>query len=460
MRLEASHVVMLTLLALSCAPAASPVAVPAPTAPASIAPPPAPAPATQPVLAQSEAPPAVTPETPPTPTKAPSIPSPTPPATPPLPQRGESTLALDEMAAHGGVALKAVIATPERFRFQVLYSPVEGGALSRHGYRVDAEYFFPASSMKVPIALTSFAMLGALRTKTKTPALSRDSMLRVYPVSGGGEPVSTTLAREAAKALIVSDNFSANRLLAFTGHKEVHQTLWTFGLRSARVHSGFATGAELDPAELSPRVDVTLDGATRQLNGARKSTLVLPATDAKKLSVGEASIVDGRRVASPLSFGQKNAMKLRELQDTLIRVMRPDLLPKGTVSPSSEPASADDLAYMQKTLGTLPSASGLAGYDRNVVADYQLLPFLRGIERVLPRAKFQIFSKVGQAYGFLIHNAYVVERDTGRAFFLIAAIYANPNEVMNDDLYAYDTIAFPALADVGEVFARRAFAAR
>lgn len=48
-------------------------------------------------------------------------------------------------------------------------------------------------------------------------------------------------------------------------------------------------------------------------------------------------------------------------------------------------------------------------------------------------------------------------RDTGRAFFLAAAIFANPDEVMNDDLYAYDTIAFPVLADVGEVFTRHGF---
>ena len=29
---------------------------------------------------------------------------------------------------------------------------------------------------------------------------------------------------------------------------------------------------------------------------------------------------------------------------------------------------------------------------------------------------------------------------------------------MNDDKYAYDTISFPALADVGEAFYRHAFA--
>ena len=74
-----------------------------------------------------------------------------------------------------------------------------------------------------------------------------------------------------------------------------------------------------------------------------------------------------------------------------------------------------------------------------------------------PRGHFDIHSKVGQAYGFLLGNAYIVDKDSGKAFFLTAVVYANPNEIMNDDVYAYDTIAFPALADVAEAACRHAF---
>lgn len=48
--------------------------------------------------------------------------------------------------------------------------------------------------------------------------------------------------------------------------------------------------------------------------------------------------------------------------------------------------------------------------------------------------------------------------ETGRSFFLVASVYANPDETMNVDTYAYDSISFPALADVGEAFCRHAFA--
>jgi hypothetical protein len=350
------------------------------------------------------------------------------------------------------------MAAPEKYRFQVLYGAINEGAkptLERHGYRADAEYFFPASSMKVPIVLAAYERIGAVRAAGK-PSLTRDATMRIFPVGKTTEPYVTTLAHETWRALIVSDNSSANRLLGLVGHREAHETLWKLGLPSVRIHTGFATGGDIDPAEVSPRIAFSGDGDVTGEIPARQSDLALPATLATGLDIGQASIVDGRRVPGPLSFADKNAIRLRELQDALVRIMRPDLL---AANAHAGVACPDDMAYVRQALGTLPSASGLAGFDRNVVADYQLSPFLRGIERVRARGHFELYAKVGQAFGFLIANAYVVDKDTGRAFFLIASVYANPDETMNDDLYAYTEISFPVLADVGEAFSRYAFAA-
>jgi hypothetical protein len=368
--------------------------------------------------------------------------------------------------ADGGPALRAVVAAPEKYRFQVLYAPVrapvqdKAGAapiLERHGYRADAEYFFPASSLKMPIALAAVERLAALReTGPGLRDLTRDSLLRIFPTVAPAPPEGqlTTLSRDTWRALIVSDNAAANRILGFVGHREVHETLWGFGLESTRVRSGFATGAEIDPAQTSPRMTVTLaDGTTQELP-SRTSTLTLPPTNALKLAIGKAAIVNGRRVPGPMSFSDKNAIRLRDLQDALVRILRPELLP---ASARKGAASEEDVAYLREALGTLPSESGLAGFDRNIVADYAYCPFLRGIERVLPRGRFRIYSKFGQAYGFVVANAYIVDVESGRAFFLAASVYANPDEVMNSDRYAYETIAFPALADLAEVFTRRAF---
>ena len=443
-------------VALGCAPAANAPPVTAIGVSPAPAPPPS-ASASAPALAPALAPaPARAPAPAPAPARAPAPAAAAKPATP-----SSSSLTSDPLATKilegGGAALKAVLATPEKYRFQVLYGMITSGAkptLERHGYRADAEYFFPASSMKMPIALATYDRLAVLR-KAGKPGLTRDATMRIHPVAGNAEPFVSTLARETWRALIVSDNVSANRLLGVVGHREAHETLWGLGLASVRIRSGFATGAEIDPAELSPRIELSTAGGPTEELPARRSDLVLPPNDATSLAIGKANLVDGRRVEGPLSFADKNAIRLRELQDTLVRIMRPELMPPGA---KADTAAPDDLAYLREALGTLPSASGLAGFDRNVVADYQLSPFLRGIERVRTRGQFEIFSKVGQAYGFLIANAYVVDKTTGRSFFLIASVYANPDEVMNTDTYGYDAVSFPALADVAEAFCRHAFA--
>lgn len=461
-----AKVALVVALALvGCAPPSPPL--PPPSAPRALTEPAASEPEDEPLAAEPEIPD----DEPATPKKAEppkAIPAPPPPAVPPKKpsdaapksQAPSADPWLSRAFERGGKTLRTVLADREKYRFQVLYAAVtkaEAGrpaSLDRHGYFADAEYFFPASSMKVPLALASYDRIPALRHAKHTASeLGRDTTLEIFPSSGQGSPYSTTLARETWRALIVSDNASANRLLAFAGHKEAHETLWGLGLASARVRTGFATGNEIDPATVSPRIDLVPKDGPRDTLPPRKSTLTLPATRALRLEVGNAIVEGGKLVKGPVSFADKNAMTLRDLQDTLVRIVRPELL--GAKLPK-DPATPDDLAYVREALGTLPSQSGLPGYDRNVVADYRLNPFLRGLERVRARGKLEVYAKVGQAYGFLTTNAYVVEKASGKAFFLVATVYANPNEVINDDLYAYDDVAFPALADVAEAVAREA----
>ena len=75
---------------------------------------------------------------------------------------------MDQILSGGGAALAMVMATPEKYRFQVLYGVITKGGtptLERHAYRADAEYFFPASSMKVPITLATYDRLAAHLTQ-------------------------------------------------------------------------------------------------------------------------------------------------------------------------------------------------------------------------------------------------------------------------------------------------------
>jgi hypothetical protein len=79
---------------------------------------------------------------------------------------------------------------------------------------------------------------------------------------------------------------------------------------------------------------------------------------------------------------------------------------------------------------------------------------LPGVRRVVPAEQARVLDKTGQAYGFTTENAWVVDRGTGRSFFLAATLYSNEDGVLNDDLYEYAEVAEPFLADLGEAVAR------
>ncbi len=68
----------------------------------------------------------------------------------PAPSLTSDALVAEILASGGSAALKTVLAAPQQYRFQVLFGAVTTGAtpaLERRGYRTDAEYYFPASSM-------------------------------------------------------------------------------------------------------------------------------------------------------------------------------------------------------------------------------------------------------------------------------------------------------------------------
>ncbi len=328
------------------------------------------------------------------------------------------------------------------YRFQVLVSvpaPDGSGWLEREGFRVDAEYFYPASAMKLCTAVAALEALADLR-EAKGSDLDVGAMLLTDSASkrrGGATSVSNLVLG----SLVVSDNDASNDLFDLVGFDGLHERMWRMGLSSVRVRHrlGAATG---DP-RLTPRITLASPGSEPIVIPAREGRVTLEKNDQPGVLVGESHISSGGRIVDePMSFEEKNRISLADLQELLIGVMRPELRPSGAPR-----FGAQERSVLASALTAFPSARG-AGVDR------EHKPFLEGIERVVPRTSLTLASKSGRAYGFLVENAYVHDARSGRSFFLTAAIYANANGRLNDDLYEYGSIAFPVFAELGEVVAR------
>ncbi|MFB0907711.1 MAG: hypothetical protein QMB03_05420 [Spirosomataceae bacterium] len=76
--------------------------------------------------------------------------------------------------------------------------------------------------------------------------------------------------------------------------------------------------------------------------------------------------------------------------------------------------------------------------------------FMFGDDKEPMPENIRIFNKVGDAYGYLIDNAYIVDFENKVEFILSAVIHVNNNQIYNDSVYEYDKTGFPFMAELGK----------
>jgi hypothetical protein len=359
---------------------------------------------------------------------------------------------LDRLLESRDPRLRHVLDNAAAFRAQLLLAqPAPDGWPARAGFRVDAEYFYPASTVKLAAAAVSL-------TLAREQGISLDAGLVYHPTypdqaredrdPTNVETGRVTLAHDCRKVALVSDNPAHNRLFGFAGHRALNERLWAAGLSSARIAHRLADPRTEEENRQSPRIEVLEPGA--QPLPARTSTLNLPTPDVPGLLVGHAHWASGHLVHSPMDFSNKNRLGLADLQHLLALVT-------GDVAPA-EPAilpHPDDRRLLISALTTLPRHSKNPLYP---VAHYpdDYAKFLRPGLEAAAEGRFEVTNKVGWAYGFVTENARVLDRATGRRVYVAATLWACTAGVLNAGEAGYEVqgVALPFLAGVGEAVGR------
>lgn len=362
-----------------------------------------------------------------------------------------------------------ILADPAAHRVQVVLGELvpRGGrtVLVQSTYRAGAEYFYPASTVKLCGALAALERLNALR-RTEGPALDEDTPLTFEPFREGAPRLerdesnldggTINLRHMIRKVCLVSDNEAYNRLYDFCGQDWLNQRMWRAGLPSTRLTHRLSVVLTAEENRATPAVELRPAGAVFR-QGAQRGSLALENRGLAGLEVGTRRFDDEPGQERPMDFRFKNGIALVDLQRCLVRALRPDVLVEG-----GEPfdLTAEQRELLLDALSTYPADSPNPRYERERYPDDHVKFFLPGLLRVLPKERLRVANKVGLAYGFATDTAYVEDCVTGRSFFLAATIYANADGVVGDDRYEYDTVALPWLADVAEVVARELLAER
>lgn len=356
------------------------------------------------------------------------------------------------------------LAQSEALRIQLLVTVVqrEGDPkapryrrVEEHGYRVDAEYLYPASAIKTFIAVAALRHLRAIAREQDIKIDQNTRFMRCKTAAGKCEVPEADedpdedddedeeklrVGREVRKLLGYSDNDSYDRLYDLLGHRALNEAMGQMGFESVRFHHRLSTTSM---RRTTRRVLILPWGSRAIRNPPRVSDYVMPPTFAAKTLVGE-GYRDARGIQEkPMDFGEKNYASLYDLHRITLALVAPELAPGIDMG-----LSPDDLQVLLSPMTgrLLPGSHGSTHK-----------PMLPGLREVIDVTRLRYTNKAGRAYGFHIDNAYVEDEPSGKGFFVTAAIYANPNGILNDDDYAYNDLSAPFLAAVGEALAKKVF---
>lgn len=325
--------------------------------------------------------------------------------------------------------------------------------LTHHYFNIHADqYFYPASTVKLPVVLLALQKLHELKDK----GIDRNTTMLTETACSGQTPVFNdpttpdgrpTIAHYIKKILMVSDNDAYNRLYEFLGQTYINTELKKKGYEDVQIlHRLNIFLSEEENRQTNPVK--FYDGAGKLMYSQAEQKSHLKYAE-RKDSIGTGFYKGDQLIAMPMDFSKKNRISLHDLHQILISLVFPEKVKSGKRFNISE----EDRLFVLKYMSQYPTESMYPPYAADTVnywPAYCKFMFY-GAEKVTPNESIRIFNKVGDAYGQMVDVAYVVDFKNNIEFFLSAAIYCNSDGILNDDKYDYNSIGLPFLKNLGRV---------
>lgn len=354
--------------------------------------------------------------------------------------------------------LAGLLEQNEKYQIQVIYTQIDrknnkkrAPALTHHYFNRNAEqYFYPASTVKFPVAVLALQKLNELDIKglnkystmiTGTAAPEQTEVLSDSTAKNG----KPSIAHYIKKILLVSDNDAFNRLYEFLGQDYINHTLQRMGYTNTEIIHRLSISLSEEQNRHTNPVNF-YDEAGKQVysSAAQKSTY---SYTLRNPSLGKGFMQNDQLVNMPFDFSKKNRLPLQDLHEMLTAVMFPE---------SIEPLkrfrlTKDDYDFLRKYMSMNPPESNHPVYDKNEYWENYVRFIYYGSEKTPPEKGIRIFGKTGTAYGFLIESSYFADFNNKIEFILSAVIYCNSDGIFNDDKYDYDTIGYPFFKKLGKL---------
>lgn len=355
---------------------------------------------------------------------------------------------------------KEVLTNPKTYKLQIIYTQINRDAQNRphfitYNYRNNPkDYFYPASTIKLPAVVLALQKLNKLQKK----GISKYTSIRIDSSYAGQEKLikdstannlKPSIAHFIKQVLLVSDNKAFNRLFEFIGQEDINKELWRKGFKDIAILRRLSFNYDSEANRHTNAFNFYDDERQLIYHQKPQYNSTQFKINADSLQQGSAYYKDDILVAKKMDFSHSNYFSLTAQHEFLKRLLFPESFPKSERFKLTQ----KDYNFIYKYMSMLPRESDLNIYKNDTTYfDGFVKFFLYGDTTKPIPSHIRIFNKVGEAYGYLIDNAYIIDFDRGIEFMLSAVIYVNKDQIFNDDVYEYDTIGFPFMAHLGKVF--------
>ena len=346
--------------------------------------------------------------------------------------------------------IQKVMSNPNLYRLQIIYSTVHLDKwnclqIQHHTFRLrEKEYFYPASLVKLPLALLVLEWLDKNRLTKELLLQTKASQI----CSGGNIKTyndSTTIAQYIEKSLVFSDNRSFNELYELLGVNYINHTLQQKGYPSAKIfqridNCDYLTNLKNDTVILRNQKKDTV-----YFRSLEKSNTDYEVSDA---IVGNKLFTNGKYLETGKSFKRSNQLSLMDLQKMLIGTFYPNALHQKNRFCLSD----RDQKFLINALGKFPNELDSSRFHKNDSTpnmDFKYLLAGGSGNNFPPSVK--IYNKVGLSYGFMEDVSFIIDTQQKTGFFLSCVLFANEDGIMNDGQYEYYTVGFPFMKKLGEI---------
>lgn len=360
---------------------------------------------------------------------------------------------LDSLLQAHASRLGPVLQAPAEYRLQVIYTQIDRDARNRPVFTdftfhlSPDQYFYPASTVKMPAAFLALEKLNRLGLDKFTPMYT-DSLQDIsesVTADSSAADMQPSVAHYIKKIFLVSDNDAFNRLYEFIGQEEFNRSLWEKGYPATQIRHRLSSPLPPEANRVTNVIRFEKDGKQLYHQPAKTSNIQFSE---RHDFAGTSHYANGQLQSSPFDFSMKNRVLLADLHNILKSI----IFPESVTSRQGFRLTEDDYRFLYRYMSQQPTETSYPAYDSTEFHRNYVKYLLGGADKAvqLPSG-MRIFNKPGWAYGFLTDVAYVVDFDNGVEFLLSATLYANKDGVIGDDKYDFESTGRPFLKELGTI---------